>query len=269
MITEHFAEIFEDNKAIIGMIHLQALPGTAKNEYTPKEIIDYALAEAKIYHDTGFTGVLIENMHDVPYLKNNVGHEISTIVAIIGYEIKRRFGLSVGVQILAAANNAALAAAYSAGLDFVRVEGFVYGHMADEGYIDAQAGELLRYARSIGAEDIAIFTDLKKKHSAHAITADVSLNEMAKTADFFRSDGIIVTGNSTGEATDLAELKSVYELSEIPVLVGSGITAQNVKKYWNYADGFIIGSYFKENGIWYNPLDVSRISKFMEVVSEI
>ena len=85
------------------------------------------------------------------------------------------------------------------GAAFVRVEGFVFAHVADEGLIESDAGALLRYRRAIGAEGVRVFADVKKKHSAHAITADVDLAETAHAAEFFLADGVIVTGAATGE----------------------------------------------------------------------
>jgi predicted TIM-barrel enzyme len=81
---------------------------------------------------------------------------------------------------------------------FVRVEGFVFAHVADEGIIDGCAGEILRYRRQIGADDVLVLTDVKKKHSSHALTADMDIAETARAAEFFLSDGVIVTGLATG-----------------------------------------------------------------------
>jgi len=63
------------------------------------------------------------------------------------------------------ANKDALAVAMASGAQFIRAEGFVFSHVADEGWMDSCAAELLRYRRAIGAEDILVFTDIKKKHS--------------------------------------------------------------------------------------------------------
>ncbi len=157
-----FKKVFHTSKPIIGMIHIDALPGTPKYKGSVNKIIENALAEAKIYLDAGIDSIAIENMHDVPYLNKNAGPEISTLLSIIGYEVKQKTKLPIGIQILAGANKEALAAANSAGLDFIRAEGFVFGHVADEGIIEADAGELLRYRKSIGADNILIFTDIKK-----------------------------------------------------------------------------------------------------------
>ena len=119
------------------------------------EIIAKARQEALIYKQADIDVLMIENMHDVPF-DRNVGPEIAAAMAVVGYEVKQTTGLRCGVQILAAANKEALGAAQAAGLDFVRAEGFVFGHVADEGYIDGSAADLLRYRRQIGAEAGAI-----------------------------------------------------------------------------------------------------------------
>ncbi|GBD89681.1 putative sgc region protein SgcQ [bacterium BMS3Abin04] len=253
----------------IGMIHVDALPGTPNYNGDVKSIIKKAKEEAKIYMDAGIDSIMIENMHDVPYLRNHIGPEITSLMSIIGYEIKNLTDLPTGIQILAGANKEALAAANSAGLDFVRAEGFVFAHVADEGIIESNAGELLRYRKIIGAENIAVFTDIKKKHSSHSITEDVSLVETAKAADFFMSDGLILTGKSTGEEADIDEIKSVKENVKLPVLVGSGVTLENVEKYFNIADGFIIGSHFKHDGRWENKVNFEKVKKFMNRVHEL
>ncbi len=250
------------------MIHLKALPGTPKNSFDSSEIIRAALDEADIYVKAGIDAIMIENMHDVPYLKGNVGHEISSLMTLVGYLIKQKTQLPVGIQILAGANMEALAAAKAAGLDFMRAEGFVFAHVADEGLIEAQAGELLRYRKNINAEEIAIFTDIKKKHSSHAITNDVPLLDTAMAAQFFLSDGIIITGSHTGVSASVEELTSLKDLTA-PVLIGSGITKDNVADYWPLCDGMIVGSYFKKEGYWENELDYNRVSEFMKLVKKL
>ena len=265
---DKFTSVFNGTKPVIGMIHLKALPGTPKNSLNSSEIIRAALDEADIYLKAGIDAIMIENMHDVPYLKGNVGHEISSLMTLVGYLIKQKTQLPVGIQILAGANLEALAAAKAAGLDFIRAEGFVFAHVADEGLIDAQAGELLRYRKNINAEEIAIFTDIKKKHSSHAVTNDVPLLDTAKAAQFFLSDGIIITGSHTGISASVEDLNSVKDLAS-PVLIGSGITKENVADYWHLCDGMIVGSYFKKEGYWENDLEFTRVLEFMKLVKKL
>ncbi len=136
-----------NDKKLIAMVHVLPLPGTPKYGGSVQNIIDKALEEAEIYRNAGVDAIMIENMHDVPYLKREVGHEISTIMALIAEKIKSATKLPVGMQILAGANIAAISAAHTAGIDFIRAEGFVFGHVADEGFFESDAGELMRYRK--------------------------------------------------------------------------------------------------------------------------
>jgi membrane complex biogenesis BtpA family protein len=263
----NFRQIFPPTtKPLIGMLHVRALPGTPTHHLPVAEIIRLAVEEAILYEQAGLDAILLENMHDVPYMNKHVGVEVTATLTAVACAVRRAVKLPLGIQILAAANKEALATALAAEMQFIRAEGFVFGHLADEGYMDACAGDLLRYRKLIGAEHIAILTDIKKKHSAHALTADVSIGETAAAAEFFRSDGLIVTGSATGKAADFAELTAVRKASKLPILIGSGITAENIRSYWDFADSFIIGSYFKTDGLWSNPISIERINKLMQTV---
>ncbi|MDM8527359.1 BtpA/SgcQ family protein [Anaerolineales bacterium HSG24] len=259
----------KNSKTIIGMIHVDALPGTPKSKFGLPEIIARAKAEALLYKQAGVDMLAIENMHDVPYCNQTVGPEIVAAMTVVGYEVKNVTGLPCGIQILAGANVEALGVAHAAGLDFIRAEGFVFSHVADEGLIDGQAAKILRYRKQIGADDILVLTDIKKKHSSHAITADVDIAEMAHAAEFFLSDGVIVTGIATGTSANLDELALVKGKVDIPVLVGSGVTLDNVADYLAVADGLIIGSYFKENGHWTQTVSFERVEAFMNQVYKL
>ncbi|MCB9209178.1 MAG: BtpA/SgcQ family protein [Ignavibacteriales bacterium] len=266
---KNFKKVFKVKCPIIGMIHIDPLPGTPKYKGKVKSIIDKAVKEAEFYSEAGIDAIAIENMHDVPYLNRNVGSEISTLMSIIGYGIKQKINLPIGIQILAGANKEAMAAANSAGLDFIRAEGFVFSHIADEGLMNSDAGELLRYRKQIGAENILVFTDIKKKHSSHSITADVTIEETAKAAEFFLSDGLIITGRATGEEANIDEIKSVKKSTKLPIIVGSGVNLKNLENYFPFCDAMIIGSYFKQNGNWENGVDKNRVDMFVKKVNEL
>src|SRR5262249_31152012 len=207
--------------------------------------------------DAGFHGILIENTHDRPYLKTSVGPEIVAAMSVIGAEVRRSVTLPLGIQVLAGANSSALAVALACDASFVRVEGFVFAHVADEGLIESSAGALLRYRHAIGADHIRVFADVKKKHSAHAITADVDIGETAKAAEFFFVDGVIVSGLSTGQPAEPDEVAAVANAVSVPTLVGSGVSAENISSFTK-ADAFIVGSSIKRDGLWSNPMDVER-----------
>src|SRR5262245_39145156 len=198
-----FTRLFGAPRALIGMVHVGALPGSPAASHSINRLVEHAVAEARAYRDAGFTAIAIENMHDRPYLRSGVGPEVTAAMAVIGREIRRETDLLLGVPVLAGANREALAVAHAAGAAFVRAEGFVFAHVADEGLIEASAGELLRYRRAIGAEGVRVFADIKKKHAAHALTADVSLAETARAAEFFLADAVIVSGGVTGDRKSL------------------------------------------------------------------
>jgi len=245
-------------RALIGMLHVGALPGTPSAQTPLEAIVEQAIADARIYRDEGFTALAIENMHDRPYLRGAVGPEIVAAMTVVAREVRRDVNLPLGLQILAGANREALAAAHASGADFVRVEGFVYAHVADEGVIESCAGELLRYRRLIGADRVLVLADIKKKHSAHAITADVSIVETAKAAELFLADGLIVSGPATGIAASPAEVRDVADSVRLPVLVGSGLSADNLSQF-AHATGFIVGSSVKRDGRWDQPLDRANV----------
>jgi uncharacterized protein len=127
---------------------------------------------------------------------------------------------------------------------------------------------LLRYRKNIGAEHIQIFTDIKKKHSSHAVSSDVTLAEMAKAAEFFLSNGIVVTGKATGEKANVDDVYSVKEATTLPVIIGSGVDIENIQDYWDFADAFIVGSSFKKSGKWENEMDKNRVQEFIQKINE-
>lgn len=248
---------------IIAMLHVPALPGTPRNTLSLPDIIKHVRRDAAIARQARADAVLVENMHDRPFCNRQVGPEITAAMTAITQEVVRTFPGKVGVQILAGANREALAAALAAGASFIRAEGFVFGHLADEGWMDSDAAALLRARKQWGAEHIQIFVDVKKKHAAHAMTADVSLADMVQAAYFFHADGVIVTGKTTGDAADPQAVADAAAASPLPVWVGSGVTSHNVSTYLPSAAGFIVGTSVKRGRDCTAPLDAKRLSKLV------
>lgn len=262
-------QLFGSRLAVVGMIHLQALPGTPSHRHSMSQILDQARYEAQAYIEGGVDAVMIENMHDRPYLKGQVGPEIVAAMTAAACAVREIFSRPCGIQVLAGANEAALAVALAAGFDFIRAEGFVFAHVADEGLIESSAASLLRARKAWGAEHIRIFTDIKKKHSSHAITSDVGIAETAHAAEFFCSDGIILSGVTTGDPVNLQELSEARAATKLPVLIGSGATLENLDSYFEQASALIVGSHFKRDGSWNQPIDPERVKSFMRRVVEL
>jgi membrane complex biogenesis BtpA family protein len=261
--------LFKAAKPVIGVIHVGALPGTPANRLSVGELAKLAAVEAKLYRDGGVDGIIIENMHDVPYLRGAVGPEIVAAMTVIGQTVKSVSLLPAGIQILAAANIEALAVAHAAQLDFIRVEGYVFAHVADEGIIESSAAKLLRYRKLIGAQRVEVWADIKKKHSAHAITADISLAATAEAVEFMRGDAVIVSGNVTGEAPKAADIQEAKAHCRLPVILGSGIDATNIKEFYPLADGFIIGTAFKKDAHWANGVDRQRVKRLIRSIERL
>lgn len=253
------------------MVHVRALPGTPASTMSIEEITKIAVGEATLLETLGFDAVLLENMFDTPYLCRDVGPEIVASMTAVACAIRKAVKIPFGIQVLAGANKSALAVALASGASFIRCEGFVFTSVADEGIMNSDAGDLLRYRHSIGADHICIYADVKKKHSSHSITADLSIAEYAKAAHFFRVDGVIVTGSSTGVPADEGEVKSVWTAvgKDLKVLIGSGVTPSNLSSCWPYANAFIVGSYLKVEGHWENEIDPTRAKNLIDVANQL
>jgi len=263
-------ELFSVPKALVGMVHVAALPGTPMGGLPISRIVDQAVREAVTLTQAGFHGLILENMHDRPYLCRRVGPEIVAAMTRVALAVRREVSVPLGVQVLAGANREALAVALAAGATFIRAENFVFAHVADEGLMgEADAGPLLRYRRELEAEHIRVFADIKKKHAAHALTADVGLAETARAAAFCGADAVVVSGGATGEPTSAAEVGEVRAAVELPVAVGSGINPENLPALWEPADVFIVGSFLKRDGLWHEAVDPSRVRLLVETARRL
>ena len=210
--------------------------------------------------------MLLENMHDAPYVTGPHGPEITAGMTMAALAVREAIGdLVMGVQVLARGEREALSVCLAAGGSFIRCENFVYSHVADEGLmVDASSGPLLRYRRSIGAESVRIFADLKKKHASHAITQDLSLADAVHGAEFFGADGVIITGSATGKAAAIEDVETARKAGPLPVLVGSGVSPANVKAMLRHSHGVIVGSSLKRGGVWSNDLDERACAEFVQ-----
>jgi membrane complex biogenesis BtpA family protein len=255
------------------MVHLRPLPGSpgfrapSLGAASLAEIEDHALADAAALRTGGADVVLIENMADLPYLRGRVDPETVAAAAILARAVQREANLPAGIQLLAGANREALGVALAARLQFIRAEGFAYGHLADEGWMDACAGPLLRTRAALHAESIQVFTDIRKKHSAHACTSDLSLADLAHGTQFCGADGLIVTGPATGCPTAIADLREVREaVPDMPLLVGSGVTPEQIPELAKFSDGLIVGTWIKQGGDWRQPVSVERVAALREAL---
>ena len=255
-------------KFLAAMIGVLPLPGAPRYAGSSKAVISRALRDLEHYLKAGIDVIVLENSHDIPYIKPPLDPRGIALMQRLAKEVRRRFAGPVGIQLLEAANESALEVACEADLDFVRVEGYVFAHIGGAGLIEGCAGRLTRKRAELGCNHIKMFGDVHKKHCSRALTADLDINDMVKQAEFFLVDGVIVTGPRTGEAPDLEELKAVKESARVPLFIGSGMTPQNISRYIPWADGFIVGSTLREEGKFLGRLDPRRLQAFVSAFQE-
>jgi membrane complex biogenesis BtpA family protein len=257
--------LFGRRKAVIGMIHCRPLPGAPAYEgETMDSLVAFAVEEAARLQAGGVDGLIVENHGDIPFVKpDQLGPETTTAMAVITDAVRRSSGLVVGVNVLANGAVQAIAVAKAAGARFVRVNQWANAYVSNEGLLDGQAGLATRYRSWLRAHDVRIFADVHVKHGAHAITGDRSIPELARDVEFFDADVTIATGQRTGDAASLDEIRLVAEGCGLPVVVGSGVNPDNVGEIFSVADGVIVASYLKRDGVWWNEVDPERLRHFM------
>ncbi|PYJ03520.1 MAG: hypothetical protein DME25_11985 [Verrucomicrobia bacterium] len=244
------------DKFLAAMIAVLPLPSAPRYGGDDDRIVAQALSDLSHYVAAGVDGIVLENSHDLPYIKPPLPPRAIQVMQRIAREVRQRFSGPIGIQMLEAANETALEIAHQAGLDFLRVEGYVFAHVGGAGLIEGCAGRLLRRRKELGCEHIKIFGDVKKKHCSHALTGDLNILDEVKQAEFFLVDGVIVTGARTTEPPNVAELRRVKKHAHVPFFIGT---------YFPLADGFIVGSTFRENGHFLGALERSRLDAFMKV----
>ena len=256
-------------KFLGAMIALLPLPDAPHYGGDDKKILSQALSDLRHYLAAGVDAIVLENSHDLPYVKPPLPARGVAVMKRVAKEVRRRFDGPVGIQVLEAANETALEIAHEADLDFLRVEGYVFAHVGGAGLIEGCAGRLLRRRKALGCEHIKVFGDVKKKHCSHALTGDLDILDEVKQAEFFLVDGVIVTGARTTEPPAVAELRRVKKHAHVPVLIGSGMTPENIKTYFPLADGFIVGSTFRQGGRFLGALEPRRLAAFMRVFDKL
>lgn len=260
--------LFGRRHAVIGVIHSRALPGSPDYDGESMDaLVGFAVAEATRYRDGGADGLIVENHGDIPFAKpDELGPETSACMAVMTRAVRDAVGLPTGVNVLANGAVAALAVAKAAGASFVRVNQWANAYVANEGFIEGKAGAATRYRAWLRAREIRIFADVHVKHGAHAVTADRAVAELARDVEFFDADVAIGTGQRTGDAASLDELRAIAEGTSLPLAVGSGVTPDNVGDLFTVVDAVIVASWLKRDGVWWNPVDPDRMAVFMRAV---
>ncbi len=265
------AEMFGQEKPIIGMVHLWPLPGSpGYHGYGMDTILDRARRDAEALVEGGVDGLIVENMWDLPfYVGEDVQPEAVTAQAVVAYEIKKMVApMPVGVNVIHNGWRAELAIAIAAGLDFIRVCILTGARLWDTGdWGRGYAADLLRRRKELGAEHLKLFADVDKKHSVPFPGLDLETH--IEWTEFYRADALIVSGRMTGAAPPLDKVRAAKEAARRPILMGSGTNAENIAAFLQYADGAIVGSSIKVDGVAENPVDVERVRRYMDAVRQV
>ncbi len=256
-------------KALIGVVHCPPFPGSPRYDGASLETIyERCLADARAYIEGGMNGLIIENHGDVPFLKpEDIGPETTGFLAVATDRILRATGVPVGVNVLANAPIPAFAVAAASGASFIRVNQWANAYVANEGFVEGRAGEALRYRAALRAGEVKVFADSHVKHGSHAIVADRSVAELTRDLAFFDADAVIATGQRTGNAATLEEIDDVGGATTLPLLVGSGVTSENVARILERVDGVIVASSLKRDGDWWNEVEIARVRALVAAAS--
>lgn len=258
--------IFSSKKsALIGVVHLKPLPGSPRWGGNLKSLIDFAVADARAYERGGANAVFIENFGDVPFTKAGVGPETIAGMTAAGCAVRAAVKLPIGFNVLRNDARAALALCAACGGDFIRVNVHTGAMLTDQGLIEGDAYSTVRYREHVcpGAE---IFADVHVKHAVPI--GDWSLEDAAHdTVERGLADALIVSGVGTGQAADIEDVERVRRACpKAKLLLGSGVTATNVKNYLRFADGVIVGSSLKRDGKLANPVDAKRVAALVRAM---
>lgn len=256
-------EIFKTANPIIGVVHLMPLPTSPRWGGSLRAVLDRAQQEATALASGGVNGIIIENFFDAPFTKGLVDPAVVSAMTLIVGELMNLLTVPVGINVLRNDAKSALAIASCVGAKFIRVN-VLTGIMAtDQGLIEGQAHELMRYRRELGS-DVKILADVLVKH-ARPLGSPNLTTAVQETIERGLADGVILSGWATGSPPSLEDLELATAAADgVPVFIGSGASWENISTLMQAADGVIVSSSLKRHGKIDQPIDPIRVSQFVE-----
>jgi membrane complex biogenesis BtpA family protein len=253
------------SKLFIGVVHLQALPGAPRWQGDIERVIEFAVTDARAYEQGGANALCIENFHDVPFTRGPVAPETLAAMAAAGRAIGGAVKLPIGFNVLRNDAHGGLALCVACGGSFIRVNVHTGAMITDQGLIEGDAYHTLRLRQSLCA-DALIFADVHVKHAVPLGNARLEASAR-DTLERGLADALIVSGEGTGIATDVKDLERVRGACPVAkILLGSGVTVENIRDYLGQADGFIVGSSLKSGGKVTNPVDERRVAELAKAI---
>lgn len=254
-------------KPVIGMIHLKALPGSPGYEGSAEAIAKAMLRDAEDLVSGGVDGLMMENFFDTPFFPGRVPAHVVASMTALAAQIRSRYKLPLGINVLRNDGVSALAVAQAVGAAFIRVNVLAGARLTDQGVIQGIAHDLLRERANLRAGSIGIFGDVNVKHSGPLGQPRPLEDEVADLVERGGVGAIIVSGTGTGKATDVEDVRRVKAAAgRCPVWIGSGATAETVRYFMPHCDGFIVGTSLKRGGVASEPVDIRRVKALMAAV---
>lgn len=261
-------DLFRVPWPVIGMVHVPPLPGAPGNDCDLRAIEAWVMQDAQALVDGGVDGLLLENFGDAPYYPTRVPPHTVAFMTVLARELKGTFPLPLGINVLRNDAFAALAIATAVGAAFVRVNIYTGARLTDQGLIQGEAHELLRYRRLLGS-DVKVFADIAVKHSSALAPRGLD-EEVTETVQRGRADAIIVSGAATGSPPSATAVVTAKQAAgATPVFLGSGVSLANLEALFPCADGAIVGTAFKPSGALDSPVSGPQVREFMAKVVQL
>ena len=226
-------------------------------------VLARAEEEAQTLESGGAHGIIVENFGDAPFRIGRLEPETVSAMTLAVEKVRQATNLPVGINMLRNDAGSAMAVAAVTGAAFIRVN-VHYGVMAaDEGLVEGEAYRTLRQRQALGA-DVKILADVMVKHAVPLGPMDLGLM-VRETLFRGLADGLIISGPATGMATSSTDVETARRSApDAFILVGSGIDESNAAEVLPMADGAIVGTSLKRDGLITNPLDPERVKRMAE-----
>lgn len=256
-------QLFKTPNPIIGVVHLLPLPSSARWGGNLSEAIARAEREATALAAGGVDGIIVENFFDAPFTKGQVDPAVVSAMTTIVQRLMNLVMLPIGVNVLRNDARSAMAIATCVDAQFIRVNVLTGVMATDQGLIEGQAHELLRYRRELGSS-VKIFADVLVKH-ARPLGSPNLTTAVQETIERGLADAVVLSGWATGSPPSLEDLELASAAAKgTPVFIGSGANWDNISTLMSAADGVIVSSSLKHKGKIDNPIDPIRVSQFVE-----
>lgn len=252
-------------KPIIAMVHLPPLPGSSPYDRAGgmAKIIESAARDLEALQGAGVDAVMFGNEGDRPYRTTATFAGLAAMAAVIG-ELKPAINVPFGVNYLWDPM-ATVALAAATGADFAR-EIFTGVYASDMGVWAPDAAAALEERSRLGRPDLTLLFNINAEFSAALDTRPIETR--AKSAVFSSlADVICVSGQMTGEGVAMSDLERAKDaVGMTPVFANTGVRIETVADILEAADGCVVGTHFKVDGLTWNPVDANRVRQFMDYV---